>query len=349
MREEPVMNENRLANFDFLRIVALFAIVMGTFVSLGFASAEVSSFNWDLLNIFMSVSRFGFPVLLMLSGAFMLDNQSKPDVKGILKHYVLRLVIVFVIWSLFYALMHAIFDGESVSFMDSLFTGYDHLWFILAVIGLYLITPVLRAFLQAANQELILYFLLLSFLFAFLLPYVAWYLEWDGLSSLLNNMKLRAVGGYLGYFVAGYYLRQYTPDRAKRILLYVMGGIALFITIFLTSANSDYYGYSIPYFYNLFSPAVAVYSVGVYLFFYHLNFGLISQNTERIFYNLSAVSFGAYIVHRFFYLLLDAIGITAVSFTPFLTVPLCSGLVFCLSLFASLMLKKIPFAGKYLG
>ncbi|HAZ18871.1 MAG TPA: hypothetical protein DCY75_01695, partial [Clostridiales bacterium] len=85
------MNENRLANFDFLRIVALFAIVMGTFVSLGFASAEVSSFNWDLLNIFMSVSRFGFPVLLMLSGAFMLDNQSKPDVKGILKHYVLRL------------------------------------------------------------------------------------------------------------------------------------------------------------------------------------------------------------------------------------------------------------------
>ena len=343
------MKEERLVNFDFMRIFALFAIVVGTFVSSGLNTADVNSFSWDVLNVFMSVFRFGFPLLIMLSGAFMLDVDTEPDVKGILKNYVLRLAVVFVIWSLFYAFAGQIFDESDVSFFHRFFTGSDHLWFILALIGLYLLTPILRVFVRFADQTLLQYALLLSFLFAFLLPYFAWFMQWDDLSALLDTIKLRAVGGYIGYYLAGYYLSRFNPDRSKRALLYVLGGIALFTTAFLSQANSEFHGVALNQYYHLLSPAVALWSVAVFLLLYNLKFGIISPATERIFYNLASVSFSAYILHRFFFYLIEAIGLSAASLTPFVAVPLFSALVFCVSLLLALVLKRIPFAGKYLG
>lgn len=343
------MKENRLVNFDFMRIVALFAIIVGTFVAPALKIAEITSFDWDLLNVFMTLSRFGFPLLLMLSGAFMLDENAEPDVRGILKNYVLRLSVVFAVWSFVYALLGEIFTIGEGSFFRRFLTGSDHLWFVLAIIGLYLITPMLRAFVRIADKTLLEYTLLLSFLFAFLLPYFAWFMEWHALTEMLDLLKIRAIGGYLGYYLAGYYLTRHTPDRSKRILIYVLSIIALFTTAFLTQANSEFHGVAVDQFYHLLSPAIAIWSVAVFLLLYHLKFGIVSPATERVFYNLSAVSFAAFIVHDFFFRLIGAIGITAASLTPFITVPLFCGLVFCISLLVGLVLKRIPFLGKYLG
>ena len=343
------MKENRLVNFDFMRIVALFAIIVGTFVAPALQTTPVTEFDWDLLNVIMTLSRFGFPLLLMLSGAFMLDETAEPDVRGILKNYVLRLSIVFAVWSFVYALLGEIFTIGEGSFFTRFLTGSDHLWLILAIIGLYLITPILRAFVRIADKTLLEYTLLLSFLFAFLLPYFAWFMEWNALSEMLDLLKIRTVGGYFGYYLAGFYLTRYTPDRSKRILLYVISIIALFTTAFLTQTNSEFFGVAVDQFYHLLSPATAVWSVAVFLLLYNLKFGIVSPAAERVLYNLSAVSFSAFIVHDFFFRLIGAIGITAASLTPFVTVPLFCLLVFCLSLLTGLVLKRIPFFGKYLG
>ncbi len=343
------MKENRLVNFDFMRILALFAIVASTFISPALKSTDVNSFSFDVLNVFMSVFRFGFPLLIMLSGTFMLDEENEPDIKGILKNYVFRLAVVFFIWSFAYALLGQLFTDADTSFFHRFLTGSDHLWFILALIGLYLLTPILRVFVRFADQTLLQYALLLSFLFAFFLPYFAWFVGWDSLSTMLDSLKIRAVGGYVGYYLAGYYISRYNPDRSKRTLLCVLGAIALFSIAFLTQANSEHYGVALDQYYHLFSPFVALWSVAVFLILYNLKFGIISPATERIFYNLASVSFSAYILHRAFFYPIEAIGLSAASLTPFISIPLFAGLVFCVSLLVALVLKRIPFVGKYLG
>ncbi len=109
---------------------------------------------------------------------------------------------------------------------------YFHLRVLYPLLGLYLVHPVLRRFTAAASRGEVLYFLLLCFLFASLLP--AWTaftgggwwvpcLECSGPSGA-GVCGLLCGGG-------GWYLRHYTIGRVPEFLLYLLGILGLVLTL----------------------------------------------------------------------------------------------------------------------
>lgn len=76
-----------------------------------------------------------------------------------------------------------------------------------------------------------LYFLLLCFLFASLLPaWTAFHPE-GVVGALLERLQVHLVLGYAGYYVAGWYLRHYTIGRVPEFLLYLLGILGLVLTL----------------------------------------------------------------------------------------------------------------------
>lgn len=89
-------------------------------------------------------------------------------------------------------------------------------------------------------------------------------------------------------------------------------------------------------------------SAAVFVFFRYV-LGVSDERSRRQRVSgVAKISFGIYLVHVFFLMLLKNFGITALSFAPVLSVPVLSAAVFLVSFAAAWLLSKVPLAGKYL-
>ena len=83
----------------------------------------------------------------------------------------MRIVVAFIFWSALYALVKVWKDFrcfEAESLLRCFFDGYAHLWFLYAIISLYIAVPFLRVIVR--DKELLKYFLFLTFIFSILFP-----------------------------------------------------------------------------------------------------------------------------------------------------------------------------------
>lgn len=130
-------------------------------------------FNWQVLNIYDSITRWGVPIFVMISGAIFIPRVT--DMKTLFGKNILRLVISFVVWSLFYALVFPvailIFKKEPLNFnsiVEEFLSGAYHMWFIPMMIGLYLCLPLLKKICE--SEKTMKYYLIVSFFAAFVIP-----------------------------------------------------------------------------------------------------------------------------------------------------------------------------------
>ena len=63
---------------------------------------------------------------------------------------------------------------------------------------------------------------------------------------------------------------------------------------------------------------------------------------------MAQVSFGVYLIHVFFLILLDRLNITVLSIPPVLAVPALTVVVFLCSFAVAWLISKIPLVGRYL-
>ena len=100
--------------------------------------------------------------------------------------------------------------------------------------------------------------------------------------------------------------------------------------------------------YNYDSPNIALMSAAVFVFFrYVLGVSEERSRRQRV-SGVAKISFGIYLIHMFFLILLKQFGVTALSFSPVLSVPVLSVAVFLCSFAVAWLLSKVPLAGKYL-
>lgn len=93
------------------------------------------------------------------------------------------------------------------------------------MIGLYLCLPILKKIVE--SEKIAKYFLLLSFVFTFLIPWIMQLLiVLCGKRGMLinniymeiyGNMKLQLVSGFSGYFILGYLLKRKDLDKKPDI------------------------------------------------------------------------------------------------------------------------------------
>lgn len=345
---------------DYLRLVATFAVVFIHVAASNWSNVDVNGIQWQVFNIYDSLVRWGVPIFVMISGALFL-NRDVP-IKNIYSKYVLRMVIAFVSWSLFYAILttdtfqHGLIYSLK-SHIGTLVTGHYHMWFVLMIIGLYMCIPFMKKI--VSDETVMKYFLKLSFIFAFLIPWVLKIVnDFVGsnnsmiqkmvttIDSNLMNMGMSMVLGYSFYFILGYYLDRIEIKKDVRVMIYVAGILGFIFTVVADAglsiktqvANSNYYG---NFEVNVLLEVIAVHT----LFKYHT---FQNEKVNRFVVVLSKFGFGAYLIHTFIIESMAAIlHFDTLSMNAWISVPLISIIVFGVSMGISAVLNHIPVIKKY--
>lgn len=340
--------DGRLAYADLLRVLAtIAAVVLST--SIYWLDGAAGSSAYTVLYTYNVLTRWCVPLFVMLSGAFLLDPKKGVKLRDIFLRYTLRIVIAILVWGTIYALLGCkSFTWSNIkTALIGIFWGdiKYHLTFLCIFIGLYLVTPVLRAFVRGASRRDFHWFFLLVFLFCSLLPTLE--TLFPGKIALLSvwadMLDIHLVLGYVGFYVAGFYLKNYTLGRLAEFIIYILGILAVVATVWGihtwtgTSVLTDYH-----------APHVVLMSVAIFtLFRYVLGVSDERSRRQRL-GGVARISFGIYLIHVFFLMLLDHFDITALSFNPIIAVPVLSAVVFLCSFIIAWLISKIPLLGRLL-
>lgn len=345
----------RLAYADLLRCAAMLAVIVVHVSGGSLEAAAVGSPAFQVLNLYDGLAHWCVPVFVMLSGMFLLDPGHSLPLSKLFFGHILRIAVALTVWGTAYALVGQVtangLSWESVQaalYQVLLGRTSFHLWFLYMIIGLYLVTPILRAFVRGASRGDFHWFFLLVFLFACIIPTILRLRPSQTLSLYVNNLNLKLVLGYVGYYVLGYYLKAYSLSRPAEYLIYVLGILGAAVTVGGTAWLSQQRGMLVQTLYNYDSPNIALMSAAVFVFFRYV-LGVSDERSRRQRVSgVAKISFGIYLVHVFFLILLRHFGITALSFVPALSVPVLSAAVFLGSFTVAWPLSKLPLAGKYL-
>lgn len=347
MTEKTISRTNRVEYFDFLRITAAFAVVVLHVAAQNWPHVAVGSFAWHLFNGLDSITRWGAPVFIMISGALFLDGTQ--GIRQIITKNILRIDTAFVFWSGVYAMIYyglGEYSGELAFWRFC--TGHYHMWFLWTIAGLYLAVPVLRQI--ALSETVTKYFLLLALVFNTLLPMLSGMVgilsDHYGslLSEMQDNFRFGFPMGYVFYFLCGYYLQKTDIGPKMRGWIWLVGICSALFTFGATAAASLWKGEGISLFYNDWSAGSVGMSVAIFVFAkYHC--GKMPAWVRK----LSRYCFGVYLVHPLVLELLQKIvHLDTLSFHPLIAVPVVILTVTVLSLGISAVLNHIPVVRKYL-
>lgn len=234
LSDAPVRAERgRVAYLDMLRIAATVAIVMIHVAVRGWRSMDMHTAQWHALSFFSSISRWGTPIFVMISGALFLDERREVRLRRLFSKNILRILIAFVFWSAIYAVPFFLRDRSVFGLISNFLTGSYQLWFLYMIVGLYLITPLLRRI--TSDRSALRYFLLLSLCFTFLLPMLGKAIRladillhkdgalYAGLTTGYSNMKFYFTLGYVPYFLLGHALNTAQLSKKAERVIYALG------------------------------------------------------------------------------------------------------------------------------
>lgn len=342
--------KNRLIYLDILRIFATVSLVVLHVSGQNFNSQPTDSFEWVVLNFYDSLVRWVVPVFVMISGSLFLRREQ--SIKKLYQKYILKIVCAYIFWSGVYAFVSYL-KGECglKEMVWEFFEGHYHLWFLLMIAGLYVVTPFLKTITE--SKTLTNYFLVVGAIVSVLIPcslHIVPYFS-ERLADILNNhfSNVFLCFNFTFYYVLGYKLSTMNFKKLRKWIY--LGGIAGFVCTFIfTDFLAGHNKAEIGFYYDNFSPTVLLESIFMFVLvkdiFVNKTFG--TKTTKHIL-NLSKYSFGIYLVHTLILeLLKDKFAIHTLVINPIVSVPLLTLFVFVISWFSSFVLNKIPFVNKYI-
>lgn len=348
MTEFPKKTE-REYEYDLMRTVAALAVVMIHTCALRWPGIDVQSSDWLVLTLWDVPCKFCVPIFFMISGRFNLDPARQTDPRMMLTRKIPRLLLAFFFWSCVYMVVNVIRTDDLANgwkwIVIEFFTGEYHMWFLFAIVGLYLATPLLRPI--AADEKKCRYFLLLWIVFQLLLPALA-QLPKIGIfiTTVLKKMGFFYPLGVTGYYLLGWYWKEHMLTCRKRLVCYLFGLVGTVFSVAVVVYASRKAGRADETLAEYLTWNVAAQSVAVYLFLQRLGKKGKTGNLGRaVITTLSRYSFGIYLAHPFFLWLFTWLGLDPLVIPPVLGVPVVTTAAVLLSLGLSWLLRKIPKLG----
>lgn len=324
----------------YLKIFACVAVIMIHVINGWTESAGITLVGkrYFLDEIVMQMLiRWAVPVFVMITGCLLLNpNKDVPIYK--IKKYIIRMVCVLLTFGLIYCIIENfvtygtkdIWKNMYLSFYNLILgKSWDHMWYIYALIGLYLITPILRSFVKTVSEKEFKFVFYFLFVISIILPTI----------NHIFNIKLTSF--YLeGFNLIVYYLLGYILCHKKinEKSVYVLGlvGTVSYITLncfgILKNSQSDVF--------------IIFVAMAIFTFFAKGHFKL---KSNKIIDRISSDSFGIYIIHAFWInVFYKGLKIYPNIFPIFLGEIIFLIGAFILSILSVEVLKKIPFVKKIL-
>lgn len=230
------MNKN--FSFDIIRSTAIIFVIFIHSMGLVDNCAKEGTAEWVISKMLHGLIHAGVPLFVMLSGALLLGKEE--SLKVFFRKRMHRLLAPFVTWSVIVSVILYVQNGGrniadwASAFVHQFVTEGVHgiYWYVYLIVGLYLITPVLRRVFSSCNKTLAVYVssvLTFIWLLGNILP------QCMVVSRFACDNLL-----YICYFVWGYVLFTYlqTERYFHRTSLVMLGGTYLLSCI--TTGFADY-------------------------------------------------------------------------------------------------------------
>lgn len=347
-----VHQNKRILSYDLLRILAAFSVVMLHAAAHTWYYLPIESTDWFLTNAYDASFRFGVPIFVMISGALFLSSEKPLDVKRLYCHNILRLLVLYFIWSCIYGSVDYFrsltgsFQGKEL--LKYMLTGRYHLWFLPMIIGIYILLPILKKWVEAASRQDLQYFLLLFVALQILRTTLLCFVRNPQLIGLANAFQVEMVCGYIGYFILGYYLRTYGLPKKYDCFLYLSVPFCLAANIGISAAQSRADKAPNGSIFDSFGLFTFLIVLACFRFFTHgmrdHSFGRISTG---IIHEISRDTLGIYVMHLLILEWRTPIYDAILGLPVLLSVPLHALFAFLVSTLLSALLRRIPFVGRF--
>ncbi len=313
---------------------------------------------WWASNIYNSMSRTAVPLFVMLTGALLLQpNKAEEPLRVFFKKRWNRIGIPVLFWGAVFFVWDFTVKGQVLTFVSVLqgvLAGpYIHFWYVYILVGLYLITPLLRVIVAHADWRIIRYFLILWFvgtgmislltLSASISPQTVWFRD-----------SIFILTGLVGYFILGAYVTRLQFRRSLLYLGLILGFVCTIIaTYILVGTLGEAYS---QFFLDASSFSVIVASVALFLLLAAIPNSTIKEKFPRGSRVLKVVSQNSLPIYLFHVIVLEALQkgylgfkISITTINPIVEVPLITAVTLLICLAVIVPLKKLPYMKRILG
>ena len=349
------MNERRWS-LDIIRIIACFFVVVIHVFAYSIPIDNPKTVEWCFENLVLSIVKSAVPLFFMISGVLFLRKQV--SLKKLYTKYIFRIVVVMFVWAAFYAVFDSIKYAEEAKvtaryFILRILSGHYHLWFLPAILGVYICLPLLQLLISKMEKRQVLY------LFGVIGVTVLGKVTIDSVlkeffntavwNAFWENFALSGVSVGIVYFLTGYYVDQ-CKDMISRKNCLLLYGISIVVGAGINLLFAFFLGRDVDFTRELLS--IWVYTSSVILFLYLLkrfDKYIPGEKAGNIIKTISGCTFGVYLIHAFF---IEQIcvksGMQTGKFSYIPSVIMFSVGVFLCSLAVTWLLKIIPVLGKYI-
>jgi surface polysaccharide O-acyltransferase-like enzyme len=213
------------------------------------------------------------------------------------------------------------------------------MWFVYAIIGLYLLTPFLKRAADTLTDKELLSAFFVVILATTIAPFI------NVLTPIYIYLFDPPMNGYYSYFILGYILGKRELSKRLRICVYTGGILGFVIGCWGNVSWSS--GESINLIFNM-GYALPNYltAAAIFVFFKRNTEKLIKGMTAKIALRLSSVSFGVYWIHVAILEILT--GLLLPSLSPAGVIAINFVITTAISTMATLLMSKIPIVNRLL-
>lgn len=349
---------------DVIRTVAI-VLVIFLHATADLTVPQMDQFEiirWTTNDVYQSIGRICVPLFVMLSGALLLRPEKHDTIGSFFKKRWARIGLPWIFWGAAYfawsfLVLQNPFTLNTVA--QGIITGpYYNFWYLYLLLGLYLLTPVLRILLRKVNRLTIKGYLGFWVVGAGVLPFA---LALTTTANLLGNSltSLSWVGyllfGLTGYFILGTVLSNVQIRRSFLWILAAVGVALTAIGIYIIQSpiggNREVYAFTV-----YFGPWTILTAVAVFLLL----------NTIKVPTRIAAPTKGANLLRvisqntlplaLFHLMVLESLqrgyfgfAVNGNTINSIVGVPLITVITLFVSLAIILLLKKIPYLTRLIG
>ncbi len=351
--KDTTKKEHRMVHYDLLRVFACFSVVMLHSAAQYWYTLPVTGTEWMVANSYDAAFRFGVPIFVMISGALFLNSQRQMNIKRLYKHNVLRIFVLYLVWSVIYGLFDCRLYDWSVLNADSVIleivNNRYHLWFLPMIAGIYMLLPILKGWLSRASKKEVQYFLFLFLVLQIGKETVQALFRRELLSFLCGFIDVYMVAGYLGYFILGYYIAHYGIEKKWHKWIYAGGIAGVFANIVLGNILARRAGVPKAEIYDSFGLFTFLTVTALFLFFTEkmskVNY---SPRVSGFIREASMATLGIYLLHVGVIEFLQPFGIHSMMFSNLICIPVFAVGCFLVCFIIAVVVRRIPFVGRYI-
>ena len=342
---------------NLIRTLAITLVILLHAANTTLKASFVPEAYWWTAVVYKSLALPCVPLFVMLSGALLLKRTklNEPIIMFFGKR-LRRLGFAVVFWSAVYLTWSFFITQTPVTLFNvaegilySLFGGaYYHFWFIYLIVGIYLVTPILRVII-ASKREVVRYLCLLWFIGVAIIPLI------ELVTGHTLNPITFILTGWLGYFVLGSYLKRV---KLRSAILYALFIISFVWTLFGNwLMNYPFNGMQLNnYFFDYLTANIIIGSYALFLILLKFHRDWPGKNHTTLNRIVQAISANTLPIFLFHIIILESFERGFFGFTlnfetlnPIIEIPLMTVLTLFITLGLILLMKKVPILRTLIG